>query len=56
MSNQEIFEMLSENECKLYYALARADKESPLYEALGMAHKAARNALETFAKETGCHN
>ena len=52
MSNQEIFETLSENECKLFYAWS-AD---PRNEELRAAHLAAKAALETFAKATGCHN
>lgn len=52
MSNQEIFEALAENECKLFYAWC-ADSHN---EELRAAHLAARTALETFAKATGCHN
>jgi hypothetical protein len=51
MSNQEIFEMLSENESKLFYAyLANPTNE------MKTAHEAAKVAIETFAKATGCHN
>jgi hypothetical protein len=51
MSNQEIFEMLSENESKLFYAyLANPTNE------MKTAHEAAKVAIETFAKVTGCHN
>lgn len=52
MTNQQIFEILSENECKLFYAMCR-DKEN---EQLKVAHEAAKRALETFVKATGCHN
>lgn len=52
MTNQEIFEMLAENECKLFYAWA-ADREN---KELREAHEAAKKALEAFAKATGCHN
>jgi hypothetical protein len=51
MNNQEIFEMLSENECKLFYAYNANHTED-----LKAAHQAAREALEAFAKATGCHN
>jgi hypothetical protein len=51
MSNQEIFEMLAENECKLFYAYC-ANKTPELKEA----HESAKKALESFAKATGCHN
>ena len=52
MNNQEIFETLSENECKLFYAWCADSKN----EDLKKAHLAARAALEAFAKATGCHN
>ena len=52
MSNQEIFEMLAENEQKLFYAVC-ADKDNADLKA---AHAAAKQALEAFAKATGCHN
>lgn len=52
MTNQEIFDILSENEMKLFYAVC-ADKEN---EELKAAHSAARKALESFAKATGCCN
>ncbi len=52
MTNQEIFEILADNESKLFYALCR-DKEN---EALKAAHESARQSLETFALATGCHN
>lgn len=51
MSNKEIFEMLSENESKLFYAYSA----NPTSE-MKAAHKAAKEALEAFAKATGCHN
>lgn len=51
MSNQEIFEMLADNEQKLFYAYC-ANKNDELKNA----HEAAKQALETFAKATGCHN
>lgn len=51
MTNQEIFNMLADNEEKLFYAYS-ANKTEELREA----HKAARQALEAFAKATGCHN
>lgn len=52
MNNQQIFETLAENECKLFYALCADSKN----EDLRKAHQAARAALEAFAKATGCHN
>lgn len=52
MSNQEIFEILSENEERLFYAMCADSKN----EELKAAHTAARQALEAFAKATGCHN
>lgn len=52
MSNQEIFDTLAENECKLFYAWCR----DPKNEELKAAHTAARSALVSFAKATGCHN
>ena len=51
MSNQEIFEMLSENESKLFYAYCA----NPTDET-NAAHKAAKEAIVAFAKATGCHN
>lgn len=51
MTNQEIFEILAENECKLFYAYC-ANKTPELKEA----HESAKKALESFAKATGCHN
>lgn len=52
MTNQEIFEKLSENESMLYYAWCADNKN----EDLNAAHEAARAALEAFALATGCHN
>ena len=49
MNNEKILEILSENECKLFYAFC-ADSKT---EALRKAHLAAKEALETFAKEAG---
>lgn len=51
MTNQEIFYMLADNEEKLFYAY-NANKT----EELKAAHAAAKAALESFAKATGCHN
>ena len=45
MTDQEIFEILADNESKLFYALCRhKDNES------------AKQSLEAFAHATGCHN
>ena len=52
MTTQEIFDTLAENESKLFYASAR----DPKNEGLKAAHTAAKQALEAFAKATGCHN
>ena len=51
MNNQEIFEMLAENEERLFYAYCAHKTEE-----LKAAHEAAKQALENFAKITGCHN
>ena len=51
MSNQEIFEILSENESKLFYAYSA----NPTAE-MKAAHEAAKKSLEAFAKATNCHN
>ena len=51
MSNQEIFDMLAENECKLFYAYAANPTDE-----LKAAHEAARQSLEAFAKATGASN
>jgi hypothetical protein len=53
MTNQEIFETLSENESKLAYAYFRDPAHD---EKLKAAWDAAKNALITFAEATGCHN
>lgn len=52
MTNQEIFEMLSENEARLFYALCE-DRDN---EALKAAHDSAKQLLENFARDTACHN
>lgn len=52
MSNQEIFEMLADNEEKLFYDSCADNKNTELK----AAHTAAKKALEAFAKATGCHN
>lgn len=51
MNDREIFEMLADNEEKLFYAYC-ANKTDELKNA----HTAAKQALEAFAKATGCHN
>lgn len=51
MTNQEIFDTLAENECKLFYAYSK----NPTGE-LKAAHAAAKLALVSFAQATGCHN
>lgn len=51
MSNQDIFEILAENESILCYAYWA--NKTPELKA---AHEAAKQALESFAKATGCHN
>ena len=51
MSNQEIFDMLADNEERLFYA-----KQANPTEELNAAHEAAKAALEAFAKATGCCN
>ena len=52
MSNQEIFEMLTDAECELFHMAT----DDPKNEDLKAAHAAARQALELFAKSTGWHN
>ena len=52
MTNQEIFEILADNEEKLFYALCR-DKDN---KTIKTAHESARQSLESFALATGCHN
>ncbi len=52
MTNQEIFDILSDNEEKLFYAWCK-DKDNAELKA---AHVAARAALVAFSQATGCHN
>lgn len=52
MTNQEIFEILTDNEERLFYALCN-NKEN---KALQKAHANAKQTLEDFACATGCHN
>lgn len=52
MSNQDIFDILSDTEEKLFYAWCGDRCNANLKEA----HEAAKKALEAFAKATGCHN
>ena len=52
MTNQEIFDILADNEEKLFYAWSRDFNNKELKEA----HEAAKEALIAFAKATGCHN
>lgn len=52
MTDQEIFEILADNEEKLFYALCQ-DKDN---NTLRIAHESARQSLESFAFATGCHN
>ncbi len=52
MTNQEIFNLLADNEKKLFYASCADANNLELKEA----HKAAKLTLETFARATGCHN
>lgn len=51
LTNKEIFEVLAENECKLFYAYCANPTDE-----LKAAHEAARQALETFAKAAGVCN
>lgn len=51
MTTQEIFEMLSENESKLFYAYCANPTDE-----MKAAHSAAKEALESFAKSFNCHN
>lgn len=48
MSNQEILEILSENECKLFYAYCANPTEG-----MKELHQAAKAALEAFARANG---
>lgn len=52
MTDQEIFEMLADNEEKLFYALCRNKDNN----TLKVAHESAKQSLEAFALATGCHN
>ena len=52
MTNNEIFEMLANAESELFYK-SNADRDNAELKA---AHIAAKQALEQFAKATGCHN
>ena len=52
MTNQEIFDILADNEEKLFYALCNDEENEPLR----IAHESAKQSLETFALATGCHN
>ena len=52
MTDQQIFEILADNEEKLFYALCN-DKEN---EPLRIAHESAKESLKAFALATGCHN
>ena len=52
MANQEVFEMLSENEARLFYAYCD-DRDN---EALKAAHESVKQALINFARATGCNN
>ena len=51
MTDQELFEALSELECTLFYA----DDYNPT-DARKAAHEAVNNALIAFSEATGCHN
>lgn len=51
MTNQQIFELLSERESKLFYAYCE-DKDN---EALKAANESAKQTLINFAHATGCH-
>lgn len=52
MTNQEIFNAMSDHEQLLFYSMS-ADPEN---QALKEAHAAARASLEAFHKATGCIN
>lgn len=56
MSNQDIFDMLAAIECELFHKWADMCPQDPAREEIKAAHQAARKALETFAKATGCRN
>lgn len=51
MTNQEIFEALSEREEKTFYAYCSNPTEDTK-----AAHEIAKRNLVDFAKRTGCHN
>lgn len=52
MTNQQIFEILADNEEKLFYALCQNKENKTLRDA----YKSAKQSLEEFALATGCHN
>ena len=52
MTNDEIFEMLSEIESNLFYA----SSHEPDNDRLAEANMYVRKALVAFTKATGCHN
>lgn len=52
MTDQQIFNILADNEEKLFYALCQNKGN----EALRTAHESAKQSLEAFALATGCHN
>lgn len=52
MTNQEIFEILADNEEKLFYVLCRNKNNN----TLKIAHESAKQSLEAFALATDCHN
>lgn len=56
MSNQKIFEMLAECEQELFYVCFDAYVDGRDTTDLKAAHAATKQALEAFAKATGCHN
>ena len=49
MNEHEILDMLSENECKLFYAYCA----NPENESIKAAHAAAKEALESYARQIG---
>jgi hypothetical protein len=56
MNNQEIFDMLADIEEKLFSALFHYGFDGAATAEMKAAHAAAKQALEAFAKATGCHN
>lgn len=52
MTNQEIFEMLSEAESHMFEAMMRNSDNQDLIHAVAYL----RCSLTAFAKATGCHN